>query len=465
MKHENYLYRLERISNLKQIWKCKKYDSLKCKARVHTEDDRVVDVKGEHNHVPDPAEIKVREKILEIKEMAINSQASTASIISHSTVGVGEAVSGQMPSVALIKRTVQRTRHRINAPPPNPANLRELIIPESFTKTRLGENFLLFDSGASDNRILIFSTQRNLQLLANCEHWYVDGTFKTAPSLFHQLYSIHGVQFNSVIPSVFGLLPDKRESTYERFFDAVKSISPPLTPKSIMTDFELASINAIRDCFPTASRRGCFFHFCQCIYRKVQGIPEINRRYSSEPDFQLLTRTLSALAFVPVPNVDTAFEDLMDDRVFKSEIDTLQPLVDYFEDTWIGRLLGRHNRRRAPLFEHSLWNCYDAVVDGLPKTNNAVEGWHTEFANLVSASHPTIWTFIEGIKAQQSLNEFKINQYLAGTQPPLQRQKYKDAAKKLKDFVESYETRNIIDYIKGVAHNIQLAPDLRKDKD
>jgi hypothetical protein len=153
----------------------------------------------------------------------------------------------------------------------------------------------------------------------------------------------------------------------------------------------------------------------------------------------------------------------MDDRVFKSEIDTLQPLVDYFEDTWIGRPLGRHNRRRAPLFEHSLWNCYDAVVDGLPKTNNAVEGWHTEFANLVSASHPTIWTFIEGIKAQQSLNEFKINQYLAGTQPPLQRQKYKDAAKKLKDFVESYETRNIIDYIKGVAHNIQLAPDLRKD--
>ncbi|KAF2883555.1 hypothetical protein ILUMI_22619 [Ignelater luminosus] len=64
------------------------------------------------------------------------------------------------------------------------------------------------------------------------------------------------------------------------------------------------------------------------------------------------------------------------------------PIVDYFEDTWIGRP-GRRNKRRNPSFPHSLWNCYEATLEDLPKiNNNSVEGWHREFSQLLGASHP-----------------------------------------------------------------------------
>ena len=50
-------------------------------------------------------------------------------------------------------------------------------------------------------------------------------------------------------------------------------------------------------------------------------------------------------------------------------------VIDYFEDTYIGRLRpGGH--RRAPLFDLALWNMYEQTIGDLPRTNNAVEGWH-----------------------------------------------------------------------------------------
>ena len=50
-------------------------------------------------------------------------------------------------------------------------------------------------------------------------------------------------------------------------------------------------------------------------------------------------------------------------------------VIDYFEDTYIGRLRpgGPH---RAPLFDLALWDMHDQMIGDLPRTNNAVEGWH-----------------------------------------------------------------------------------------
>ncbi|KAK4882668.1 hypothetical protein RN001_005987 [Aquatica leii] len=52
------------------------------------------------------------------------------------------------------------------------------------------ENFLLSDSGPGPQRILIFGRQRNLNILENCDDFFVDATFKIAPNLFHQVYVI-----------------------------------------------------------------------------------------------------------------------------------------------------------------------------------------------------------------------------------------------------------------------------------
>ena len=91
---------------------------------------------------------------------------------------------------------------------------------------------------------------------------------------------------------------------------------------------------------------------------------------------------LAALAFVPEPDVINAFEAVSEDF----PLDT-QAVIDYFEDTYIGRLCpGGHHR--VPPFELGLWNMYNQTLDDLPRTNNAVEGWRRSSQANVGAYHP-----------------------------------------------------------------------------
>jgi len=90
----------------------------------------------------------------------------------------------------------------------------DLKIADEYTKPMKGEQFLIFDSEASQDRILIFSTENNLKLMDQSTNWLVDGTFKTVPSLFYQLFTIHvliqqGDQ--TVSPTIYALLTDKSQ--------------------------------------------------------------------------------------------------------------------------------------------------------------------------------------------------------------------------------------------------------------
>ena len=104
---------------------------------------------------------------------------------------------------------------------------------------------------------------------------------------------------------------------------------------------------------------------------------------------------LSALAFMPVSDVIVAFNTHCNIGLFP---DDAQPVLDYFENAWIGRPQ-RRNGRRAPRFQRSLWNCCESVNAGLPKTNNALED-SRGFAELLSCNHPSVWKFIMVLKTK-----------------------------------------------------------------
>ncbi len=114
------------------------------------------------------------------------------------------------------------------------------------------------------------------------------------------------------------------------------------------------------------------------------------------------------------------------------------------------------NSRRQPLFAISIWNCYDGVKEGIPKTNNYVEGWHRKFSTLLGADHPSIWKFIDNLKNEQSLNELELNQLISGTHPIQRNKTYKDVAKKISNIVGKYQEMPILDYLKGISNNLKL---------
>ena len=134
---------------------------------------------------------------------------------------------------------------------------------------------------------------------------------------------------------------------------------------------------------------------------------------------------LPALAFLPAGDVIEGFEELVDTMRILYD-DVADDVLQYFEDTYIGRYR-RNAPRRPPLFGINFWNIFNRTDDELARTNNSVEGWHRSFQGHVSSSHPVI--------------RISIVQHLAGYPAPPTRQLYLDSSRRILRILYDYPNR------------------------
>lgn len=71
----------------------------------------------------------------------------------------------------------------------------------------------------NDWGILVFATRKCIRLLADSATIYMDGTFKTAPSPYHQLFTIHGRAADRIVPLVYAFLTNKTTALYRQVTD------------------------------------------------------------------------------------------------------------------------------------------------------------------------------------------------------------------------------------------------------
>ena len=302
----------------KVIWKCVNYKIDGCKGRAHTSEGRVVSHSGNHTCVPEPTKIKVKEVLSELKELATRCSDNPTSLISKCTEDLTPEVTGALPSIRALTKEVQYERKKHEYPTANPTSLADLIIPAVYQETKRQETFLLHDSGPGEDRILVYSTRRNLEFLKNSRCVFGDGTFKVAPGLFEQIYSIHAtLEERQVCPLVFTLMNRKSTDAYVNMLTAIKNLIPAWAPEVITTDFESAAIRAFQQVFPQSRLHGCHFHFGQCVWKRIQHEPAVATRYKDSPDFELQVKCLNALAFVPPADVIDSFQELCASQFFR----------------------------------------------------------------------------------------------------------------------------------------------------
>jgi len=113
------------------------------------------------------------------------------------------------------------------------------------------------------------------------------------------------MQDGSVLPMVYVLVPNKQRSTYNQILTQLIDLKRELKPVSVMTDYETALYSAFQSAFPGVRIRGCFYHFGQCFWRRIQQEPDFQAKYrnDTDPDFQIHLKTLMSLAFVLIPDV------------------------------------------------------------------------------------------------------------------------------------------------------------------
>ena len=76
--------------------------------------------------------------------------------------------------------------------------------------------------------------------------------------------------------------------------DAVREIAPGAQPTAVVMDFEMAFWLAVSEAFPSAERHGCFFHWRQCVFRKIQKLG-LTTAYESNPDMRHFMRAVMSL--------------------------------------------------------------------------------------------------------------------------------------------------------------------------
>jgi hypothetical protein len=199
--------------------------------------------------------------------------------------------------------------------------------------------------------------------------WLVDGTFDLAPKrVFKQVYTIHIIYKNKDLPVVYGLLPNKTQKTYKKFFKMVKDVIEVL-PLAIHMDFEKAVMNVVTLLFK-CKIYGCFFHLSQNFFKKVQECNLID--YATDDEFRLYYILMQALAFVPEDDVIKAFLILQTSSPAK-----FKPILEYLEVYYIGKLVPLSlTIRHIPCFPISSWNLYQRILDDKPRVTNSVESWH-----------------------------------------------------------------------------------------
>lgn len=172
------------------------YKSMKCPGRLirylNAPEANQIKVTKEHTHIGDGRMLGKATAMITLKRKSTESIDRGRTVVAKLNENMDVATAASLPSTKSMMQTVRREREDSDLPK-NPKSLHDLEIPESF-KTINGKLFLLHDSGPGPNRILMYSTAENLELLKRADVMAIDGTFDIVPPLFEQLYTVQGKQ-------------------------------------------------------------------------------------------------------------------------------------------------------------------------------------------------------------------------------------------------------------------------------
>ena len=129
----------------------------------------------------------------------------------------------------------------------------------------------------------LFST--DLSQLRQSRTSYMDGTFRSCPRPYGQLFSILGKYLGFVMPLVLVLMENRTIGYYRQVLQAVKAAVRRVThhrwrPQNVITDFEVGLKTALETELPAATRKhdGCYFHFTQALWIESR----VNQKLNAE---------------------------------------------------------------------------------------------------------------------------------------------------------------------------------------
>ncbi|CAF4246001.1 unnamed protein product [Rotaria magnacalcarata] len=268
---DGYVYHLNKLCSKAKYWRC---GNRLCAAVIHTDiNDEFKVRKGDHsNHLSSPAYIEILSFKSNIKQCVVTEATPIGRIYDE------ELVKAQLSQTALsvvastqdAKSSLNRI-HRLETPR-LPITCR-FDIPTLYNLTINVERFLLYDKMRRNKRNLIFATGDQLRVLFKAKQILMDGTFSLYPHFLNNFTRFMQLSF----PFAFVLLAGRSGSIYKEMLQQLEE-----EPDDI---------------------------------------------YKDDANVRNFCRRLMALPFLPLYEVDFAFEELAEQRP-----NVLAPLFIYFDN-------------------------------------------------------------------------------------------------------------------------------------
>jgi hypothetical protein len=204
-----------------------------------------------------------------MKEMIRNEFSSPRETVNFIMRGVDINVVRALGNFQAILRLLRREQEKsLN---PKPYAFPTIKISRNLSVTHTGRDFYRYgvdnygNLEANDNFLIFYSDEMMQYLNEDGSIWSVDGTFSVVPEPYKQLFTISFIKNNHVFPACYVLMKNKNQNTYIEMFNVLNEKFPLTHPRIIKTDFEMASINALRSSFPSSHISGCLFHLNQSL--------------------------------------------------------------------------------------------------------------------------------------------------------------------------------------------------------
>lgn len=271
----------------------------------------------------------------------------------------------------------QANRARREQRPVEPVNLHDFVLNQNHLPAQFTFSDIVVPE--TERRHFMFLTDTQRQLLATRTILHCDGTFKVVKPPFIQLYSIHGCirrdSKEKMVPLCFFLMSGKALLDYQACFSRMKQLVAN-EPVEFLLDFEAAAWQALSLVYPAASLHGCFFHFCQAVFRRIQAVG-LQQVYCTDAPTRLACRMLLSVPCLPPGEMEegvrVSLQNIAEQRV--------NDLGDYVRDTWL----------RNPVWTPASISVFRRSV----RTNNAVEGWHSQLNQRAQRPNLNFYLLLE----------------------------------------------------------------------
>ena len=207
-------------------------------------------------------------------------------------------------------------------------------------------------------------------------------------------------------------MPGKAEEDYNDFFLLLKRLvgdncnGNTMKVKKVICDFEQAIHNSILESFgPDTEVYGCFFHFSQCIWRRVQSAGMVTNFMDKNSKIRRFFTLVVSMAHVPPNRLKEAYGILKEFKLdTEEENEFKQDLLRYLNQQWL-------NNKNMPVKRWNVWKRKKNL------TNNAQESFNGRLKQKMKVHNPNPYVLLSFLKNEMFTSGNMIQDFELGEVP------------------------------------------------